>query len=81
MEQLKEGRVAGFPASAPTPPSLTRAGKREAARRDVLHEHAERIERSRQLRGLLWVALLILVGSVIRGGLPNVFPRGWWRLW
>jgi hypothetical protein len=81
MERLKEGRVAGFPASSPTPPPRTRAGEREVLRRQALYREAEAVERRRQLRGLLWLALLILAASVARAGAQNVFPRGWWRLW
>jgi hypothetical protein len=38
-------------------------------------------ERKMQTRGLLWLALLVLLGSVARAGLHNAFPAGWWRLW
>jgi hypothetical protein len=39
-------------------------------------------ERRRQLRGLLLLALAILLFSLLRVGLHRVFtPAGWWRLW
>lgn len=81
MERLRAGTVEGFPASSPTPPPRTRAGEREFLRREALNREAEAVERRRQLRGLLWLALLILAASVARAGTQNVFTRGWWRLW
>jgi len=43
----------------------------------------ERIAQHRrmQVRGLLWLALLVIVFSVVRAGMHNAFPHGWWRLW
>jgi hypothetical protein len=38
-------------------------------------------ERRRQLRGLFLLAIAILVFSLLRAGLHNVFTPGWWRLW
>jgi len=37
--------------------------------------------RRMQVRGLLWLALLVIVFSIVRAGLHNAFPHGWWRLW
>jgi len=34
-----------------------------------------------QVRGLLWLALLVIGFSIARAGLHTAFPRGWWRLW
>jgi len=40
------------------------------------------VERRRQVRGLLLLALAVLVFSLLRAGLHHVFtPAGWWRLW
>ncbi|HZY62132.1 MAG TPA: hypothetical protein VFE38_06350 [Edaphobacter sp.] len=36
-------------------------------------------ERRRQLRGLLLLAALVLLFSLMRT--HNPFPSGWWRLW
>lgn len=44
----------------------------------ILLRHAER---RRQIRGLLLLAALILIFSLLRSGLHNVFTPGWWRLW
>ncbi|HSY69890.1 MAG TPA: hypothetical protein VK813_14665 [Edaphobacter sp.] len=38
-------------------------------------------ERRRQVRGLLLIALAILLFSVLRAGTHNIFTPGWWRLW
>jgi hypothetical protein len=38
-------------------------------------------ERSRQVRGLLLLAVAVLVFSILHAGPHNVFPHGWWRLW
>jgi hypothetical protein len=44
-------------------------------------EQAEATERRRQVRGLLLLVLLVIVFSIVRAGVHNVFTRGWWRLW
>lgn len=41
----------------------------------------EAAERRRQVRGLLWLAGIVLVAAVLRAGVHNVFLPGWWRLW
>ncbi len=40
-----------------------------------------RIERRRQLRGLILLAIAVLVFSILRAGVSHVFTAGWWRLW
>jgi hypothetical protein len=37
--------------------------------------------RRRQVRGLLLIALAVLVFSILRSGVHRVFTVGWWRLW
>lgn len=41
----------------------------------------ESVERRRQARGLVLLALAVLVFSLLRFGLYRVFTPGWWRLW
>jgi len=41
----------------------------------------EQIERRRQLRGLLLLALAAIVFAILRAGVHRVFTAGWWRLW
>jgi hypothetical protein len=39
-------------------------------------------ERRRQVRGLLLLGVAILLFSLVRAGIHNVFtPAGWWHLW
>jgi hypothetical protein len=38
-------------------------------------------ERRRQIRGLLLLAIVILIFSLLRAGIHNIFTPGWWRLW
>jgi hypothetical protein len=37
--------------------------------------------RRRQVRGLLLIALAVLIFSILRSGVHRVFTVGWWRLW
>jgi hypothetical protein len=40
-----------------------------------------KLERIRQIRGLMILALAVLLFSIWRAGFHNVFTPGWWRLW
>ena len=42
---------------------------------------AERIERRRQVRGLLLLAIVAIVFAILRAGVHRVFTVGWWRIW
>jgi hypothetical protein len=42
---------------------------------------SELIERRRQVRGLLLLALAAIVFAILRAGVHRVFTTGWWRLW
>lgn len=48
---------------------------------DKRHSLAEERERRLQVRGLLWLAFLVIIGSILRFGVHRVFTPGWWRLW
>jgi hypothetical protein len=39
------------------------------------------LERRRQIRGLLLLALAAIAFAIFRAGIHNVFTRAWWRLW
>lgn len=41
----------------------------------------EQLERRRQIRGLLLLAVAAIVFAIYRAGVHNVFTPGWWRLW
>jgi hypothetical protein len=38
-------------------------------------------ERRSQVRGLVWLALAVIVFAILRAGMHRVFAPGWWRLW
>lgn len=40
-----------------------------------------RRERRQQLRGLILLAFVVLLFSILRAGVGRVFPAGWWRVW
>jgi hypothetical protein len=42
---------------------------------------ARQLERRRQVRGLLLLALAAIAFAILRAGVPHVFTVGWWRLW
>jgi hypothetical protein len=39
------------------------------------------LERRRQVRGLLLLAIAAIVFAILRAGIHRVFTPGWWRLW
>jgi hypothetical protein len=39
------------------------------------------IERHRQIRGLLLLALAAIIFAIYRAGIHNVFTHNWWHLW
>jgi hypothetical protein len=44
-------------------------------------DNAERLERRRQIRGLLLLAIAAIVFAILRAGVHRVFTVDWWRLW
>jgi len=42
---------------------------------------AEHLVRRRQVRGLLLLALAVILFAILRAGVHRVFTTGWWRLW
>ena len=54
-------------------PSNGGAGKQPEAPRQL--------ERRRQVRGLLFLALAAIAFAILRAGVHRVFTVGWWRLW
>jgi hypothetical protein len=53
------------------------------AEHNTTDEAAEVIERRRQTRGLVWMALgalgFAIVRAVTHGGVRSVFPQRWWK--
>jgi uncharacterized membrane protein YdbT with pleckstrin-like domain len=66
-------------AAPPQLPELTPAAKRNLEANASYHRERERVERRSVVRGLILIALLILVASILRAGFDRVFVHGWWR--
>ncbi|HXS11701.1 MAG TPA: hypothetical protein VN734_03295 [Acidobacteriaceae bacterium] len=74
-------RSAGRHAEPPRPPALTeREQRRESARLDTLKTRV-RWEQLSLLRGLILLAVVILIASLVRAGFGRLFVPGWWRQW
>lgn len=41
----------------------------------------EQLERRRQLRFLVLLAIVVVAATALHAGLDRAFPPGWWRLW
>ena len=61
---------------------IVRETREERELREAAHA-AERVllERRMQAVGLIVLAVLVLLVTVLRTGIHNVFLPGWWRLW
>jgi hypothetical protein len=74
-------RSAGRRAEPPRPPALTeRDQRRERARLETLKVRVGMEQRS-MLRGLILLAVVILIASLARAGFGRLFVPGWWRQW
>jgi hypothetical protein len=74
-------RSSGHRAEPPRPPALTdREKRRESARLERLNARV-RLEQRSLLRGLILLAVLILIASLARAGFGRLFVPGWWRQW
>ena len=68
-------------AETPRPPALTeRDQQRENARLERLNSRV-RLEQRSLLRGLVLLAVVILIASLARAGFSRLFVPGWWREW
>ena len=54
--------------------------RRESARLEMLAARV-RLEQRSLLRGLILLAVVILIASLARAGLNRLFVPGWWREW
>jgi hypothetical protein len=68
-------------AAAPAIPAATPAQWRELSVHAIYQRERENVERRRQLRGLIVLALLVITASIARASLGRVFPHDWWRVW
>jgi hypothetical protein len=74
-------RSAGHRAEPPRPPALTeRDQRRESARLEKLNARL-RIEKRSMLRGLILLAVVILIVSLARAGFGRLFVPRWWTQW
>lgn len=68
-------------AQPPRPPALSQSQQRaDLARREALAARLGLEQRS-LLRGLILLALVVLLVSLSRAGLGRLFLPGWWRVW
>ncbi len=74
-------RSGGRRAEPPRPPALTeREQRRESARLGTLKARVGLEQRS-LLRGLILLAVVILIVSLARAGFGRLFVPAWWRQW
>lgn len=66
-------------AEPPRIPAATRMLERAEAERKTYIREREQVEQRSILRGLVWLAVIVLIFSIVRAGLDRVFPHGWWR--
>src|SRR5579875_3406738 len=68
-------------AQTPRPVAPTPALRQAQQRQSVYLQAREALERRSALRGLVLMALLALVVSLIRAGADRAFYAGWWGQW
>jgi hypothetical protein len=73
--------VAEQRAQPPRPPAPSAEQQRSEAERVKALGARLRVEQRSLLRGLLLLALLILVVSLAHAGFGRLFVHGWWRQW
>lgn len=74
-------RASGHDAEPPRAPGLRERDKRdERARKLELQRRVGREQQS-MLRGLILLAVTILVVSLARAGFGRLFVPGWWNQW
>jgi len=74
-------RSSGHRAEPPRPPALNeRHQRRETERIETLKARV-RFEQRSLLRGLILLAVVILIASLARAGFGRLFVPGWWRQW
>jgi hypothetical protein len=68
-------------AEPPRPPALSaQQQERESARAQARRSRL-RLEQRSLLRGLILLALVVLIVSLARAGFGRLFVPGWWRQW
>lgn len=68
-------------AGSPVPAPLSKRALRATKEQNAFKQEREILERHSVLRGLILLAVLILLFAVLHGGASRGFPSGWWRQW
>jgi hypothetical protein len=68
-------------AEAPRPPLPTRAMQRALDEDKAYRQDREAQQLRSLMRGLIVLALVVMLASMARAGLARVFVPGWWRQW
>ncbi|MGD0647354.1 MAG: hypothetical protein ABR971_05115 [Acidobacteriaceae bacterium] len=79
MTMQASDRVNEHRATSPQLPAQTPALKRDRLEFARYRNDREKTERRSVMRGLILLAVVLLVGSIARAGLDRVFVLGWWR--
>ena len=66
-------------ATSPQLPASSPTLERDRQEFQSYRAQREKTERRSVVRGLMLMAVLVLVGSMVRAGLDRVFVHGWWR--
>lgn len=71
----------GTPAGPPIAPTLTGSARRAGEQQRSYLQKREIAERRSMLRGLIVLALFVLIFAALHSGVSRAFPAGWWRQW
>lgn len=74
-------RSAGHPAEPPRPPALTERDQRRETERLGRLKGRVALEQRSLLRGLILLAVVILIVSLVRAGFGRLFVPRWWTQW
>ena len=66
-------------AASPELPALSPAFERARREFERYRSDREKTERRSVVRGLIMLAVVVLVGSMLRAGMDRVFVHGWWH--
>ena len=66
-------------AAPPQLPTASPAFERDRQAYERYRIDREKVERRSVVRGLILLAVLVLVGSILHAGLDRTFVHGWWR--
>jgi len=73
------GRADEHRAASPQLPALSPAVERDRREFEHYRDDREKTERRSVVRGLILLAVVVLVGSMLRAGMDRVFVHGWWH--